>query len=350
MHSPPTTADNLPALPLHPAARRALLPLLLLVALASIVTAGLVGSVPLSFSELFSALPDLWHGQATSLAATLLELRLTRALSGFVTGATLALAGVLMQALLRNPLADPYVLGVSSGASVAALATILFCGVSALVDLAAFGGALAVAALLFALAWRDLRDSGSSEGNAPLLLLTGVIVAAGCGALITLMLSVAPDSRLRGMVFWMIGDLSNTELRLLPWLIWAGVLVLVLRHARAINIAAMHAGHAATLGVDVARLRQLLFLAAALLTASAVSNAGSIGFVGLIMPHLCRFAWGPDHRVLIPSATLAGGSFLVLADTLARTVVAPQQLPVGVITALIGVPLFLLQLHQLRRR
>lgn len=333
-------------------ARRAKLILLVLAALAvaSILFAGLIGSVLLSVSELFSALIELLQGQSTSLAATLLELRLGRALSGFVTGATLALAGVMMQALLRNPLADPYVLGISGGASVGALAAILFFCAAWMVDIAAFAGAIGVAALLFALAYRDFRGSGSSEGSAPLLLLTGVIVAAGCSAIVTLMLSVAPDSRLRGMVFWLIGDLSNTQSRYLPWLILLGVGWFALRRARAINVAAMHADNASTLGINIGSLRQALFFCAALLTASAVSGAGSIGFVGLIIPHACRFAWGADHRLLIPAATLAGGSFLVLADALARTVVAPQQLPVGVITAIIGVPVFLLQLHQLRRR
>lgn len=334
------------------AARRANLILLLLVlfAIVSILFAGVTGSVSLSWSELWAALIELIQGKSDSLAATLLELRLGRALSGFVTGATLALAGVMMQALLRNPLADPYVLGISGGASVGALLAIMFCSLAWMIDLAAFGGAIAVCALLFALAYRDFRGSGSAEGSAPILLLTGVIVAAGCGALITLMLSVAPDSRLRGMVFWMIGDLSNTQPRFLAWAILLLIAVFAMKQARAINVTAMHADNASTLGIQVGKLRQLLFFCAALLTASAVSGAGSIGFVGLIVPHACRFAWGPDHRLLIPAASLAGGCFLVLADTLARTIVAPQQLPVGVITAMIGVPVFLLQLHQLRKR
>ncbi|MGH8810212.1 MAG: FecCD family ABC transporter permease, partial [Noviherbaspirillum sp.] len=320
--------------------------LTVLVALAcvSILFACGVGSVSLSAAELFVALGEIVRGEPSTLAATLLELRLGRALSAFVTGATLALAGVMMQALLRNPLADPYVLGVSGGASVGALTAILFVSTAWVIDAAAFAGAITVAFLLFFLAYRDLRGGGT-EGNAPMLLLTGVIVASGCYALVTLMLSIAPDNRLRGMVFWLIGDLSATQVRWLPWMIWLLALAYAMRVARAVNVVALHADAAATLGVRVGRLRQGLFLCAALLTASAVSSAGSIGFVGLIVPHACRFAWGPDHRLLLPAATLAGGSFLVLADTLARSVIAPQQLPVGVITALIGVPVFLLQLH-----
>jgi iron complex transport system permease protein len=256
-----------------------------LLAMASLLCASLVGSVALSGRDLLQAVPDLLSGNATTLASTLLELRLGRALSGFATGATLATAGVVMQALLRNPLAEPYVLGISGGASVGALAAIMLAGAAWMVDAAAFGGALAVAALLFGLAYRDLRGSGSAEANAPLLLLTGVIVASGCGALVSLMLSIAPDGRLRGMVFWLIGDLSAAQPRLVPWLLLAVVLVYLLKQARAINVAAMHADHAATLGIKIGRLRQGMFLCAALLTASAVSGAGSIGFVGMIMPH-----------------------------------------------------------------
>ncbi len=322
---------------------------MLLLSVASLVFACLIGSVSLSLTDLWGALKELMQGQSTGLATSVLELRLFRASTGFVTGASLALSGVLMQALLRNPLADPYVLGLSGGASVGALSCLLFAGAGILVDVCAFGGALSVAAILFGLAYRDLRGHGSAEGSAPLLLLTGVIMAAGCGAVVTLLLSLASDSSLRGMVFWMIGDLANAQPRYFVWILFALVLLTVLKNARAINILAMHADNAKTLGVDIGRLRQSLFLCAALLTASAVSTAGSIGFVGLIVPHACRFKWGSDHRFLIPVASLAGGCFLVVADALARTVVSPHQLPVGVITAVIGVPVFLLQLHRLRR-
>jgi iron complex transport system permease protein len=152
------------------------------------------------------------------------------------------------------------------------------------------------------------------------------------------------------MVFWMIGDLSGIQLRPFPWLLLAAALGWSMRAAPAMNAAALLAGNAASLGVPLARLRKGLFVCAALLTASAVSGAGTIGFVGLVVPHACRYALGPDHRLLLPASTLAGGAFLVFADTLARILVAPQQLPVGVLTALIGVPAFLLQLHQVRSR
>ena len=151
------------------------------------------------------------------------------------------------------------------------------------------------------------------------------------------------------MVFWMIGDLAGAPMRVLPWLVLAGALLFALRSARSLNVLALHAEAAATLGVRVGALRKGLFFCSGVLTASAVTSAGSIGFVGLIVPHACRFACGPDHRLLVPMATLAGGTFLVLADIVARTALAPQQLPVGVVTALIGAPVFLYQLHQLRR-
>ncbi|HEX8610440.1 MAG TPA: iron ABC transporter permease [Telluria sp.] len=322
---------------------------LTLLALASLVIAGMVGSVPVPLAQMPGALMALAKGDTSTLAATLLDLRLSRALVAFVTGGALALAGVMMQALLRNPLAEPYVLGISAGASVGALAALLFMWAMWMVDVAAFVGAVAVSMLLYMLARRDLRGNAAAEGGSSLLLLTGAILSTSCIALVTLMLSIAPESRLRSMIFWMIGDIAGAPLRPLPWIVLAVGLIFALRSARSLNVLALHAEAAATLGIRVSALRKGLFFCSGMLTASAVTSAGSIGFVGLIVPHACRFACGPDHRLLIPAATLAGGAFLVLADTLARTVLAPQQLPVGVITALIGAPVFLYQLHRLNR-
>jgi iron complex transport system permease protein len=303
-----------------PARRRALLVTgtMLLLALACLLYSGMTGSIPVAAGELPAALAQLLEGRPQSLAASLLELRAGRAIVAFATGGALALAGVLMQALLRNPLADPYILGISAGASVGALGALLLMCAAATVDAAA-------------------------------LLLTGVIVSSLCMAVITLMLSIAPEGRLRSMVFWMIGDLAGAPVRVLPWVVLAGALGFALRCARGMNVMALHAEGALALGVRVGALRKGLFLVSGLLTASAVTSAGSVGFVGLIVPHACRFAFGPDHRVLVPAAVLAGGSFLVLCDTLARTVVAPHQLPVGAVTAIIGAPVFLFQLHRLRR-
>ena len=331
---------------------RLILAVLGTLALAAVLLACMVGSVALPLADLPQAFLDMAGGQPASLSSTLLNLRLGRAAAAFVTGAALALAGVMMQALLRNPLADPYVLGISSGAAVGALFALLIGAALWIIDVAALAGAIAVSLMLYLLARRDLGGKAprGMAADSGALLLTGVILASACMALVTLMLSVAPDSRLRSMVFWMIGDLSGVEWRLLPWLVLAAVLAPALRLARSLNVVALHADAATTLGINVGALRRSLFICSGLLTASAVTTAGSIGFVGLIVPHACRYAFGPDHRLLLPAATLAGGAFLVLADTLARTVLAPQQLPVGVLTALIGAPVFLFQLHQLHLR
>jgi iron complex transport system permease protein len=322
---------------------------LLCAALASLLVAGMSGSIAVAPSDLPDAVAQVLRGRPESLAASLVELRVGRALMAFVTGGALALAGVMMQALLRNPLADPYVLGISAGASVGALFALLLMCAAATVDLAAMGGAVTVALLLYLLARRDMRGGAAAEGGTSMLLLTGVIMSSASMALVTLMLSIAPEGRLRSMVFWMIGDLAGAPLRILPWLVLGAALAYALRNARAMNMLALHAEAAATLGVRVGAVRKGLFFVSAVLTASAVTSAGAIGFVGLIVPHACRFAFGPDHRVLVPAAVLGGGSLLVLCDTLARTVVAPTQLPVGAITALIGAPVFLYQLHRLHK-
>lgn len=320
----------------------------------SILWATSYGSVPLTWAEVGRVFLD-WTTdftarsfEPTTLAQSLVALRLERALVAWVTGAALALAGVLMQALLRNPLADPYILGVSSGAAVGALIVLLTGATLWSVDLGSIAGAGIVSLLLATLAWREWRGQSAVQ-SAPVLLLTGVVLSSACAAVIGLILSVAPDSRLRGMVFWLMGDLSGAPLRGLPWLILVTTLCIALWQARRINLLAMFAERATTYGVAVGRMRFTLFGCAALLTASAVTTGGSIGFIGLIVPHACRFALGPDHRLLIPSAALVGGCFLVVTDTLARSLLAPLQLPVGAMTALIGVPIFLLQLYTLRR-
>jgi len=318
-------------------------------AAATLLFAGMTGSIAVPLADIPDALRQLAAGRPDSLSASLIELRAGRALVAFVTGGALALAGLMMQALLRNPLADPYVLGVSAGSAVGALLAMLLMASALMVDAAALLGAVGVALLLYLLARRDMRGGQAAEGGASLLLLTGVIVSALCTSLITLMLSIAPEGRLRSMVFWLIGDLAGAPLRLAPWIVLIGALVFAMKSARAMNVVALHAEAAVTLGVRVGALRKGLFFVSALLTASAVTSAGAIGFVGLIVPHACRFAFGPDHRVLIPATVLSGGAFLVLCDTLARTIIAPQQLPVGAITAMIGAPVFLYQLHRLRK-
>jgi iron complex transport system permease protein len=209
-----------------------------------------------------------------------------------------------------------------------------------LINLAAFGGAFAAMFIVFGLA------HGDNSWTRTRLLLTGVIVAAGCGAVVALILSIAPESQLRGMLFWLMGDAGQISEPRPALAILALSLVLALPFARELNILARGDILAQTLGISVTQIKRGIYFLAALATATAVTTAGSIGFIGLIVPHLTRLGlmklgWGNDQRLLLPAATLAGGSLLLLADTLARTVLAPQQLPVGVLTALIGVPVFL---------
>jgi len=322
-----------------PTRRRAVLILAALAGLSqlSIILALMVGSIPISPAEVLSTLVD----PSGSIAADVVRnLRLPRALTGFACGGLLALAGALLQVLLRNPLADPYVLGISGGAGIGALlAIILGFGVVGVNGLA-LGGALGAMFLVFGLAH---GDGGWTQSR---LLLTGVIVAAGCGAVVTLMLSVAPDDRLRGMLFWLMGDLSQTGDPALALIVLAAILLIALPFARELNLLARGADVAQALGVAVRPLRRGVYLVASLATAAAVTQAGAIGFIGLIVPHLVRLTTGNDQRLLLPASVLAGGSLLVIADTLARTMLAPQQLPVGVLTALIGVPAFLFLLSR----
>ena len=317
-----------------PTRRRALFILAALAALAvaSLALALVVGSVHVPLGDVF---PALFGAENSMLAEVVRSLRLPRALAGFACGGLLALAGALLQVLLRNPLADPYVLGISGGAGVGAiLAMSLGLGVAG-VNGASFAGALAAMLVVFGLA------HGDGSWTQTRLLLTGVIVAAGCGAMVALMLSIAPDSKLHGMLFWLMGDLSQSTDPTLVLVILVVVLLISMPYARELNLLARGADTAQTLGVQVGPLRRGVYVVASLATAAAVTQAGSIGFVGLIVPHLVRLAVGNDQRLLLPASILAGGSLLVIADTLARTLVAPQQLPVGVLTALIGVPVFL---------
>lgn len=317
-----------------PSRRRALLVLSLLAALgvASVLLALAAGSITVAPLEVAQAL----LGEAQGMEGEVVRgLRLPRALAAFACGGLLALAGAMMQVLLRNPLADPYVLGISGGAAVGALSAMLIGLPLALVHGGAFAGALCAMLIVFSLA----RGDGSWTQTR--LLLTGVIVAAGCGAAVALILSVAPEAKLHGMLFWLMGDLGQAGS---PWPALAMLavgLTCALPLARDLNLLARGDLAARALGVPVARLRGLVYVAASLLTAASVTTTGSVGFVGLIVPHLVRLAIGNDQRILLPAAALAGGALLTAADTLARTIVAPQQLPVGVLTALIGVPVFL---------
>lgn len=307
------------------------------------VLGGLAALALLAALGLGSTAQPLWPaltGSDPAAQEVLFGLRLPRALAAFGVGGLLALAGALMQALLRNPLADPYVLGVSGGASALSLCAMLLGLGTAGVQSAAFIGALGSMLLVFALA-RSHHDLAPTR-----LLLTGVVLASGWGAIVSLILSIAPEARLRGMVYWLLGDFAGTQT---PWpaLVSAvAVLGACLAQARALNLLAHGELRAASLGVHVGRLRWQVYVLGSLAAAVSVTTAGSVGFVGLVTPHLLRLAGLRDHRVLLPAALLGGGAMLTLADALARSLLAPQQLPVGVITALIGVPLFLFLLRR----
>ncbi|MBK6400662.1 MAG: iron ABC transporter permease [Rhodocyclaceae bacterium] len=316
-----------------PSRRRALLVLLALTLLtvASLGVALAVGSLFLPFGDVLAALA----GDDNTASAIVLDLRLPRAVAAFASGGLLALAGTLMQVLLRNPLADPYVLGISGGAGVGALMAMLLGLAGLAVPGLSFVGALAAMMLVFGLA------HGDGSWTQTRLLLTGVVVAAGCGALVALILTLAPEQKIHSMLFWLMGDLSQSSTPLPALGVLVAALLVALPFARELNLLARGADQALALGVAVPMLRRVVYLTASLATAAAVTTAGSIGFVGLIVPHLVRLAIGNDQRLLLPASALAGGSLLLLADTAARTVVAPIQLPVGVLTALIGVPVFL---------
>lgn len=278
------------------------------------------------------------------------QLRLPRALAAFAVGGLLALSGALLQLLLRNPLADPYVLGVSGGAAVGALGMLLLAPAAPLLwdiqwgaQFGALAGALLATFLLFGLArgaLLRLRMRGG-EGGGVRLILTGVMLASGFGAVLTLILSLAPDATLRGMVFWLLGDLENARWQGAAWAVLLLCTGWAMANASRLNVLAYGDAAAQLLGVRVVRLRAAALLVASLATAAAVAVAGTIGFIGLVVPHALRLMIGNDQRVLLPAAVLGGGIALTFADLLARTVAAPVQLPVGVITALVGVPVFL---------
>jgi len=261
-------------------------------------------------------------------------------LAAFGVGSLLALSGVLLQALFRNSLADPYVLGVSGGAAVGALLAMIAGAAAFVVQSAAVAGALGAVGLVYLLA---------RGGGTPRLLLTGVVLASACGALVSVLLALADSSRVRGMVFWLAGDL---EWAVQPWLSAGAALIAVaaaILLARPLNVLAAGELRARTVGLALEAWRTVLFIVCATLTAIAVVSAGTVGFVGLITPHAVRLVLRTsDHRLVAPAAALSGGMLLAAADLVARTIAAPRQLPVGAIMALVGAPLFVVLLRQRR--
>jgi iron complex transport system permease protein len=291
-----------------------------------------------------SAYLDVLQGNHNSLPWQVIhQLRLPRAQYAFITGALLASAGALLQILLRNPLAEPYVLGVSGGASVFALLAMLTGLTGFAVSGSAFSGALLSMLLVFGL------SRGQRSWSPTRLLLTGVVLATGWGAIISFILSIAPQAQLHSLLFWLMGDLSFAQQ------VWPGfvtlvlALLLMLYKARDLNVMALGSQQAQALGVEVDRLHWQIFVLASLMTAMAVVQAGSIGFIGLIVPHVLRLLGLRDHRFLIPGCGLAGGGLLLIADTLARSLFNDVVLPVGVLTAALGVPVFIVLLYRGKR-
>lgn len=326
---------------MHPLSRSLpVLWLILLAAVASLLISLFTGSAPIDPLEVIEL---LWRDDNSVNHQIIHELRLPRGLSAFAVGGVLGLAGGLMQVLIRNPLGDPYILGISGGAAVAVLATMLLGGSIAWQAPAAFGGALFSTLLVFLLAHRG-------SWYTTRLLLTGIVIAAGWSALISFILSLSPPMQLPGMLFWLMGDLSDALSPGLPLVVLLVGLVISWRMAPQLNLATHGDLRAAALGVNTRRLHGWIYLLASLLTAAAVTVAGAVGFIGLISPHIVRLLAGSDNRVVLPGAALVGGSLLLLADTAARTLMSPLQLPVGVLTAMIGVPVFLVLLNHEHRR
>lgn len=317
----------------HPA-RLILLAAGLVAALAAALAVGPSAVGPAELAAVLSG------GGETGARTIVLELRAPRAALAALVGAALSLAGAALQALLRNPLAEPYVLGVSGGAALGAVAAVVAGWAAAaawVLPAAAFVGAVGAVGLVLRVAAR-----AGPALDTRVLLLAGVVAGAFFNALIMLLLTFGRAETFRSAIFWMMGGLGGADwgavglvaLHLVP----VGALLLVL--ARPLNLLAVGEETALFLGVRVEGLKRLVYLATSLLVAASVAVSGAIGFVGLVVPHGVRLAWGSDHRLLLPASMLAGATFLVLADTVARTVAAPAEIPVGVLTALVGVPLF----------
>ncbi len=287
---------------------------------------------------------------ATSLTKDILTLRLSRIILGIVVGASLSVAGCILQGLLRNPLAEPYVLGISSGAGLGAVLAI-FCGAGASVlglyslPLISFIGAILTMFLVYNLA--------RMGGRIPVqgLILAGIIVGSVFSSILLFLISVSENQMVHDAIWWLLGNLQIYDLRLLALVSIISIIGIgiALFFSRELNIISLGEEEAMHLGIDVELLKKILLVVASLITAASVSSCGIIGFVGLIIPHTMRLVVGPDHRILIPASALLGAIFLVVCDTLARTLILPAEIPIGAITALIGGPFFIMLLRTKRK-
>ncbi|HXM93168.1 MAG TPA: iron ABC transporter permease [Candidatus Dormibacteraeota bacterium] len=320
-----------------------------------VVIALKLGAVPVSLYGLGRDLLRVMFGQSSQISSDygliVIDIRLPRILLGIMVGSSLAVAGTSFQALLRNPLADPYVLGVSSGAALGAILALIAephlslspALAALLTPFGAFLGAAATIAAVYVLGRREGRMESST------LLLAGIVTASFMSAIIMFLMTTLSGSNLRGMAFWLMGDLSTSFQKNLYWVLGVGFFVAagaIYTTAADLNLLLAGEKEAMHLGVDVPRVRLVVYIAASILTGLAVSVSGAIGYVGLLVPHVMRLIFGSDHRVLLPTAALGGAIAVVLADTLARTVVAPAELPVGAMTAMAGAPLFIYLLRK----
>lgn len=315
--------------------------LLAIALVLAVVSMSLIGSESLPARESLCAIASLGTndcGLGRDQYDILFQIRLPRILLAAAVGGSLATAGASYQALLRNPLAEPYLLGVSNGAAVGTMIALVFFGANEWSrPVLAFAGALVATLAVYQLA------RGRAGATPERLILAGVIVTTFLSSVIVFVTTLMDATRIRSFTFWLLGDLSGTTQTLLPVAIAMAVLgtVALTLNARSLNLLMLGERDAFDLGVEVGRVRIVVFVVASLLVGSSVAASGSVGYVGLVVPHLVRLSLGSDNRISIPAAALAGALFVIVADTFARTIIAPRELPVGAITALIGAPLFI---------
>lgn len=319
----------------------------LLVALLLVVLLmSLLGSERLPAGASLCALVSLGQsscGLTPDQGAILFDIRLPRILLGVAVGGSLAVAGAGYQSLLRNPLAEPYLLGISNGAAVGTMIALVFLGANEWSrPLMAFAGALLATFLVYRLA------QGRTGATPERLILAGVIVTTFLSSAIVFVTTLMDATRIRSFTFWLLGDLSGSTTKLLGLALFVAVAgtIALAAHARALNLLMLGERDAFDLGVEVSRARLVVFIVASLLVGSSVASSGSVGYVGLVVPHLVRLSLGSDNRITVPAAAICGAIFVVVADTIARTIIAPRELPVGAITALIGAPLFVYLLRR----
>jgi iron complex transport system permease protein len=305
----------------------------------------LMGPTPSGIRSIFSALFSTAESDSV-LSSIVWQIRFPRVLLATVVGATLSLGGLVFQALLRNPLAEPFILGISGGSAIGAIVGILlglsrFPGICA----TAFLGSLGTLALIL------VMSSGKSILRKDALLLSGVMVNAFCSAIIMFLVSITQDARLHNIIFWLMGDLSAADL---PQVVVLGAIlvpcfILVFVFSHTMNLLMMGKDMALTMGINIRAVTITLLVVTSFMVSATVSFSGLVGFVGLVIPHLLRLILGPDHRFMVPACLFGGATYLVLCDLLARTLPQQGEMPAGVITALIGAPLFIILLKKSRK-